>query len=95
MPPAIPRFKSVTRWKTLDLYSGASRYVRVNEATGRGYVRIKGLPKLRFKDKRVPAGVQPREIHVSRRPNGVYLYFVFDHLEAEASGRGSQRTRLA
>ena len=81
--PGYPRFKSVTRWKTLDLYSGASRYVRVNEATGRGYVRIKGLPKLRFKDKRVPAGVQPREIHVSRRPNGVYLYFVFDHLEAE------------
>ena len=81
--PGYPRYKSGRRWKTLDLYSGASRYVRVNEATGRGYVRIKGLPKLRFKDKRVPAGVQPREIHVSRRPNGVYLYFVFDHLEAK------------
>ena len=81
--PGYPRFKSVTRWKTLDLYSGASRYVRVNEATGKGFLNIKGLPKLRFKDKRVPAGVQPREIHVSRRPNGVYLYFVFDHLEAK------------
>ena len=56
--------------------------MRINEVTRKGYVRIKGLPKLRFKDKRVPAGVQPREIHVSRRPNGVYLYFVFDHLEA-------------
>ncbi len=81
--PGYPRFKSVVRWKTLSLYSGVSRYVRVNEVTRKGYVRIKGLPKLRFKDKRVPAGVQPREIHVSRRPNGVYLYFVFDHLEAK------------
>ena len=81
--PGYPRFKSAARWRTLNLYSGASRYVRVNEATGKGFLNIKGLPKLRFKDKRVPAGVQPREIHVSRRPNGVYLYFVFDHLEAE------------
>ena len=81
--PGYPRFKSVARWKTLALYSGASRYVRVNEATGKGFLNIKGLPKLRFKDKRVPAGVQPREVHVSRRPNGVYLYFVFDHLEAK------------
>ena len=81
--PGYPRFKSVARWKTLSLYSGVSRYVRVNEVTRKGYVRIKGLPKLCFKDKRVPAGVQPREIHVSRRPNGVYLYFVFDHLEAK------------
>ena len=81
--PGYPRFKSAARWRTLNLYSGASRYVRVNEAMGKGFLNIKGLPKLRFKDKRVPAGVQPREIHVSRRPNGVYLYFVFDHLEAK------------
>ena len=27
-------------------------------------------------------GIQPREIRISRRPNGVYLYFVFNHLRA-------------
>ena len=81
--PGYPRFKSTSRWKTLEAYSGANRYVRFNEATGKGCVNIKGLPKLRFKDKRVPAGIQPLEIRVSRRPNGVYLYFVFDHLEAK------------
>ena len=47
------------------------------------WCNIKGLPVLRFKDKRVPAGIQPLQILVSRRPNGVYLYFVFDHLEAQ------------
>ena len=31
----------------------------------------------------MPAGMQPLEIRVSRRLNGVYLYFVFDHLEAK------------
>ena len=47
-------------------------------------VNIKGSAKvLRFKDKRVPPGIQPLQILVSRRPNGVYLCFVFDHLEAQ------------
>ena len=81
--PGYPRFKSVGRWKTLEMYSGAASCVRVRGDTGKGFVRIKGLPKLRFKDKRVPPGIQPLQIRISRRPNGVYLYFVFDHLEAK------------
>ena len=81
--PGHPRFKSSRRWKTLEMYSGNARCVFVDESTGKGLVRIKGLPVLRFRDKRVPAGIQPLQILVSRRPNGVYLYFVFDHLEAK------------
>jgi len=57
--------------------------VRVNGDTGKGFVRIKGLPRLRFKDRRVPEVIQPLQIRISRKPNGVYLYFVFDHLEAK------------
>ena len=81
--PGYPRFKSSRRWKTLEMYSGNARCVFVDESTGKGFVNIKGLPKLRFKDKRVPPGIQPLQILVSRRPNGVYLCFVFDHLEAK------------
>ena len=81
--PGYPRFKPSRRWKTLEMYSGNARCVFVDESTGKGFVNIKGLPKLRFKDKRVPAGIQPLQILVSRRPNGVYLCFVFDHLEAQ------------
>ena len=81
--PGHPRFKSSRRWKTLEMYSGNARCVFVDESTGKGFVNIKGLPKLRFKDKRVPPGIQPLQILVSRRPNGVYLCFVFDHLEAQ------------
>ena len=81
--PGHPRFKSSRRWKTLEMYSGNARCVFVDESTGKGLVHIKGLPVLRFKDKRVPAGIQPLQILVSRRPNGVYLCFVFDHLEAK------------
>ena len=81
--PGHPRFKSSLHWKTLEIYSGASRYVRYDAERGRGVVRIKGLPLLRFKDKRLPEGIQPLEIRISRRPNGVYLYFMFDHLRAK------------
>ena len=42
--PGHPRFKSRRRWKTLDLYSGASRYVRYDADKYKGVVRIKGLP---------------------------------------------------
>ena len=53
----------------------------------RARVKVSSISKvakvLRFKDKRVPAGIQPLQILVSRRPNGVYLCFVFDHLEAK------------
>ena len=66
----------------MELYSGDSRDLRVDASTGKGVVRIKGLPLLRFKDSRVPVDVQPVEIRISRRPNGVYLYLVFNHLEA-------------
>ena len=81
--PGYPRFKSARRWKTIDLYSGNKRNVHVNGDIGKGYVRIKGLPKLRFKDRRVPAGIQPLVIRISRRPNGIYLSLVFGHLEAK------------
>ena len=81
--PGHPRYKSFSRWKTIEMYSGAARCVRVNPDMGKGYLRIKGLPKLRFKDRRVPAGIQPLQIRISRRPNGIYLYFDFDHLEAK------------
>ena len=91
--PGHPRFKSSRRWKTLEMYSGNARCVFVDESTGKGLVRIKGLPVLRFKDKRVPAGIQPLQILVSRRPNGVYLCFVFDHLEAQPPDRGCEEPR--
>ncbi len=81
--PGYPRFKSSRRWKTLEIYSGDSRDVRVDADTGKGTVRIKGMPLLRFKDARVPVDVQPAEIRISRRPNGIYLYLVFNHLEAD------------
>ena len=82
--PGYPRFKSSNRWKTIELYSGASKYVRYDPKRSKGFIRIKGMPTLRFKDKRVPEGVQPLEIRVTRRPTGVYLCLVFDHLRGEA-----------
>lgn len=88
--PGYPRFKSARRWKTLELYSGSSRFVRYDADKGKGSVRVKGLPALRFKDKGLPEGVQPLEIRISRRPNGVYLYFVFDHLRAKPLAEHSE-----
>ena len=89
--PGYPRFKSRRRWKTIEVYSGASRYMRYDADSGKGVVVVKGLPPLRFKDKRIPDGIQPLEIRISRRPNGVYLYFVFDHLRASPAVESPER----
>ena len=74
----FPRFKSESRFRTLEIYSGANKYLKLDEESGKGYVQIKGLPRLRFKCGRIPPGQQPRHILITRKPNGVYLSMSFE-----------------
>ena len=80
----FPRFKGKGRFRTLEIHSGAERYLRsYNAETGKGAIRIKGLPTIRFRDKRVPAGadgkpVQPKRILITRTANLLHVCMSFD-----------------
>ena len=76
--PGYPRFKPSHRFRTLAIYSGACNYLHHDPERNAGVVRIKGLPALRYKSARVPADSQPKEIKVTRKPNGVYLSMTFE-----------------
>ena len=75
--PGYPRYKSARRFRTLYVYSGASKYLTV-AADGRGQIRIKGLPRLKIKCARAGAfGQQPKTILITRKPNGAYVSLGF------------------
>lgn len=74
----FPRFKSESRFRTLEIYSGANKYMKLDEESDKGHIQIKGLPRLRFKSGRIPAGQQPKHILITRKPNGVYLSMSFE-----------------
>ena len=73
-----PRFKSKSRFRTLEIYSGANNYLKLDEESNKGHIQIKGLPRLRFKCGRIPAGQQPKHILITRKPNGVYISMSFE-----------------
>ena len=85
--PGFPRFKSKGRFRTLEIYSGANRYLReYDPETGKGAVRIKGLPAIRFRDKRVPVDadgkpVQPKRILITRTARLMRVCMSFENGE--------------
>lgn len=80
--PGYPRFKNPHRFRTVQIYSGANNYLKSYDAdTGRGAIKIKGLPTLRFRSRRVPVDQQPKDIKITFKPNGkvwVSMSFEFD-----------------
>ena len=78
--PGYPRFKGRERFRTLQIYSGANRYMKTYDPEiGKGVIRVKGLPSLRFKCARIPGGQQPRDIKITLKPNGkVWLSMSFE-----------------
>ena len=78
-----PRFKSPERFRTLECHAGAERFLSRSESGRKGYIRIKGLPRLEFRwDKRLPesfdgAPVQPSYITLTRTPKRVTISMRF------------------
>ena len=71
-----PRFRSGERFRTLEIYAGATKYLKVY-GTG-GAIEIKGLPALRFRMPRkpLPPG-QPLVIRITRTPCRVTASLVY------------------
>lgn len=76
--PGFPRFKPAWRFRTLTVRDAKTIPFAYDPDTGKGAVRVKGLPRLQFKCRRIPDGARPLDIKITRKPNGVYLSMSFD-----------------
>ena len=78
-----PRFKSAERFRTLECHAGAERFLRRSESGRKGFIRIKGLPRLHIRwDSRLPVAsdgqpVQPLSVKVTRTPKRVTVSMSF------------------
>ncbi len=74
-----PRFKSETRFRTLEIYSGVNKYLSINDAATKGTIAIKGLPPMRFRmpQKPLPPG-QPLTIRITRTSCRVTASLIYD-----------------
>ena len=82
--PGFPRFKSAWRFRTLTVEDAKGVPFDYDPETGKGAVRVKGWPRLRFKCTRIPPKARPLDIKITRKPNGVYLSMSFDLGDAPA-----------
>ena len=85
-----PRFKPRHRFRTLEIYSGANRYLR-EYSPGRYRLQIKGVPALRIQPNRpLPEG-QPETIRIVRKARRVEVHLCYmteSPEKPEASGQG-------
>ena len=85
--PAFPRFKGAARYRTLAVDSGDRRCLReYDPETGKGAIRVKGLPTIRFRDRRVPVDadgkpVQPKRILITRTARLMRVRMNFENRE--------------
>ena len=83
--PGFPRFKSSRRWRTLvcDNNVQARSMVKLGD-NGRGWIRIKGLPRFEFRSNReLPPIANLAELRIIRKPRRVEAQFVF-HIDVDA-----------
>ena len=81
--PGFPRFKPRSRFRTIELHSGAGRFVQVNAAGTKATIRIKGLPTMHLRLHRpLPEG-QPLVIRITRTPRRVVASLVYAHVDPQ------------
>ena len=81
--PGFPRFKPRSRFRTIELHSGAGRFVQVNAAGTKATIRIKGLPAMRLRLHRPLPGGQPLVIRITRTPRRVVASLVYAHVDPQ------------
>ena len=93
--PGFPRFKASRRWRTIEIPDATSSMVVPPESSSNDSavwcrLAVKGLPRLRFRDKghrladAVEGGAKVRELRVVRTPLRTELHVVVRHPETEA-----------
>ena len=70
--PGFPRFKPVSRFRTIEVRGVQEGMVKRNAEGTRAWLQIKGLPRLKFRTRRpLPEGTL-KGIQITRRPTGWY-----------------------
>ena len=70
--PGFPRFKSVSRFRTIEVRGVQEGMVKRNAEGTRAWLQIKGLPRLKLRARRpLPEGTL-KGIQITRRPTGWY-----------------------
>ena len=78
-----PRFKSGERFRTLEAYAGKDRFLRRSENGRKGYISVKGLPRMEFRwDSRIPVSSrgepqQPLDVKITRTPRRVTISMTY------------------
>ena len=89
--PAFPRFKSGHRFRTLEIYAGADRFLHRNAAGDKATIRIKGLPTMRLRLHRPLPDGQPLAIRITKTPRRVVASLVYTHADPEPAETAPQR----
>ena len=99
--PGFPRFKASRRWRTIEIPDATSSMMVPPESRGNGSavwwrLAVKGLPRLRFRDKghrlgiAVEGGARVRELRVVRTPLRTEIHVVVRHPETDTPDRARQ-----
>ena len=74
-----PRTSSPFRLNTVEVSEPAVTHLKVSSSGRKAYIHVKGLPRLEFKpDHRLPKGIQPRIIRITRTPSRYNVLLVFN-----------------
>lgn len=85
----FPKFRKYGEFATLSIYSGANRYLALDD--GAGCVNIKGLPLLKFRAVRPLPEEQPQMIRITREGRRVVLSLVYGWQHPAPSSEPPQR----
>ena len=74
----FPRFKPISRFRTIELAGVRDGMVKTNQDGSRGWLQIKGLPRLRFKCKLPLPDGKLRGILITKRATGWYVSLQYE-----------------
>ena len=72
-----PRFKSHNRYNSIILYEVDKSMIKFNNYNSKSYIKIKGLPILNFKTKRLLPEGTPKTLVLTKRPTGWFVSMSF------------------
>ena len=83
--PGYPRYRSASRYRTLEVHAGYENWLRCDEEKRKGWVAIPGLPRMEFRlNRELPEG-KPNIIRITRKARRVVASLVYTVLDPEPS----------
>ena len=78
--PGFPRFQGRGRYDSIELANVKARWFKFSDETRtKGYLKIKGLPNIRFRSNRPLPGTKCVNLIIKMTPKGIVLSITFEH----------------